>query len=404
MSDPARNTALDTLISGRPSSKGQRRLIWLLVVVAVLALAVLTVRFLTGHDTSYLSEPVVRDSFEPRLTLSGMLYPTEETDIGMPFAGTIAEVSVKENERVAKGQVLARVEPADSGEQIAGIEAGLGTARAEITSAQTARNQAASALARIEDVYRKSGGRVPSRREVEDARAAVRARTADLEAAQARLHEGQARLSDGRQQAERSVIRAPIDGYVLVNNASAGALETDTGQTLFTLAPDVGRMRVDVMVPQAMIGDVKRGARATITVSSMPDRRFQGWVHAVTTTAAGTPPAFRVTLFVVNRDKALRRGMRATVDIRLPVRKNTLLVPNSAFHFEPAMSRAPSERNDGRETIYRLNQGGGIDPVAVSAGSTDGTRTEIHSDRLREGDQVAVGWRGAAATGQPAPK
>lgn len=404
MSDPASHSALDNLISGRPSSTGQRRFIWLAIVAALAVLTVLTVRFLTGHDTSYLSEPVVRGSFEPRLTLGGVLYPTQETDIGVPFAGTIAEVSVKENERVREGQVLARIDPADTGSQIAGIEAGMTTARAEIASAQKARDQAAVSLARIEDVYRKSGGRVPSRREVDDARAAVRARTADLEAAQARLREGQVRLSDGKQQAERSVIRSPIDGYVLVNNASAGTLETDTGRPLFTLAPDVGRMRVDVMVPQAMIGDVKRGARVAVTVSPLPDRQFQGWVHEVTTTAVGTPPAFRVTLFVVNRDKLLRRGMRATADIRLPARKNVLLIPNSAFHFEPATSRAPSERNDGRETIYRLNQGGGIDPVAVSAGSTDGTRTEIHSDVLGEGDLVAVGWRGAAATGQPAPQ
>lgn len=404
MSDPTDNRTLEDLISGRPTSHGQRRFIWLAVVAALAALTVLTVRFLTGHDTSYLAEPVTRGTIEPRLILGGMLGPTQETDIGVPIAGTVTEVAVTENQRVTEGQVLARIDPVDAGTQIAGIEAGMTTARAEIASAQTARNQAASSLARIEEVYRKSGGRVPSRREVEDARAAVRTRTGDLQAAQARLREGQARLSDGKQQAERSVIRSPIDGYVLVNNARVGALESDTGQTLFTLTPDVGRMRVDVMVPQAQIGDVRRGQRVALTVSSVPDRRFQGWVHEVTTTAVGSPAAFRVTVFVVNSDKLLRRGMRATVDIRLPQRKNALLIPNSAFHFEPTTSRAPSERNDGRETLYRLNQGGGIDPVAVSAGSTDGTWTEIHSDALREGDLVAVGWRGAAATGQPAPK
>ena len=147
MSDPADNSALEALISGRPSSKGQRRFIWLAVAAALVALAVLTLRFLGGQETSYLSEPVARGSFEPHLALTGVLYPTQETDIGMPFAGTIAEVAVKENERVSEGQVLARVDPADSGAQITGIEAGMVTARAEITSAETARAQAASSLA-----------------------------------------------------------------------------------------------------------------------------------------------------------------------------------------------------------------------------------------------------------------
>ena len=113
--------------------------------------------------------------------------------------------------------------------------------------------------------------------------------------------------------------------------------------------------------------------------------------------ATGAPPAFRVALIVVNREGLLRRGVRASVDIRLRPRRNVLLIPNAAFHFEPATKRAPSERNDGRETIYVLNGEGGIVPVAVSAGSTDGTLTEVHSDGLKVGDPVVVGWRGSSA-------
>lgn len=404
MSDPAHHSPLEDLIAGRPSSTGMRRVMWLAVIVAVIALAVLMLRFLTGHDTSYLAEPVVRGSLAPRLALGGDLYAPEEIDVGMPFAGTILEVSVQENARVSAGDPLARIDPADLGAQISETRAGVDSARAAFTSAQATRDEAQSRLAKIEDVYRKSGGRVPSRREVEEARATASAGNAALDAARARLTAEQERLSGNKRQMARSVIRAPIDGYVLVNNARAGALETDVSRALFVLSPDVGRMRIDVMVPQAMIGDVRRGARAQVTVSSLPERRFEGWVHEVATTAAGSPPAFRVTLIVINREKLLRRGMRATVDIRQRPRASALLVPNSAFHFEPATKRAPSERNDGRETIYLLNDHGGIDPVAVSAGSTDGTQTEIHSDSLKDGDLVVVGWRGSPAAGQTPAK
>ena len=397
MSKPAGHTPLDDLISGRPASTRQRRIIWIVVFVALIALAVLTLRFLTGHDTSYISQPAVRGDLEPRLSIGGVLYPTRETDVGMPFAGTVAEVYVREGTKVAAGQQLARIDPADARLAMAETQAGVQSARAAIESASAVRDQAVARLARIEDVYRRSGGRVPSRRELEEARATARAGNAELDSAKAHLQEAEARLAEAQRHIVRSVIRAPISGYVLVNNARPGALETDTQAALFTLSPDIDRMRIDVLVPQAMIGDIKRGARARVTVSSLPDERFEAWVTDIATTATGAPPAFRVTLIVVNREGLLRRGVRASVDIRLRPRRNVLLIPNAAFHFEPATKRAPSERNDGRETIYVLNGEGGIVPVAVSAGSTDGTLTEVHSDGLKVGDPVVVGWRGSSA-------
>ncbi len=394
MSDGAGDTPLEDLISGRPSSARQRRIMWIIVFAALIALGVLILRFFTGHDTSYIAQPVVRRDFEPHLSIGGMLYPAEERDVGMPFPGTVAEVYVGPSAKVAAGQPLARIDPADGAQALVEMRAAVASARAEIASASAAWRQAETSCAKIEEVFRQSNGRVPSRSELEAARSSARARKADLDVAQGRLHEAEVRLSDAQEQMSRSVIRAPIDGYVTVANAKVGAAVSDPNEPMFTVSPDIARMRMDVMVPQATIGDIRRRTRVKVTVNSLPDRRFEAWVHDIATIATGTPPVFHVSLIAINRQKLLRRGMRGTVDIPLPARKNALLVPNAAFHFEPAAKRAPSERNDGRETLYRLNRDGGVDPVAVSAGSTDGNLTEVHSDTLKEGDLVAVGWWG----------
>lgn len=393
MNDPAGSSPLEDLISGRPSSARQRRIMWIVVIAAFIALAVLVLRFLTGHDSSYVSERVMRGNLEPRLILGGEIYPADAVEVGMPFAGIVADVLVEEGAGVKEGQPLARIDASDTQLAVREGKAGLAAVRAEMTSASASREEANAKLARIEDVYRRSKGRVPSRQELDQARADARGRTIDLDAARARLAEAEARLSVAGRELSRTVIRSPINGFVVVNAVRSGELVAEPGRSLFVLSPNIERMRIDVMVPQAMIPDIRRGARARLTVSSIPGRRFEAWVHDIATTASGGSSAFRVTLVAINREQRLRRGMRGTVEISLRSRNNVLLVPNSAFHFEPATKRAPSERNDGQETIYVINGNSGIDPVAVSAGSTDGVRTEVHSNALKDGDLVAVGWR-----------
>lgn len=402
MNDPADSSPLEDLISGRPSSARQRRIMWIVVMAAFVALAVLLLRFLTGHDSSYISERVTRGNLEPRLMLGGEIYSADTVDVGMPFAGTVAQVLVTEGARVEQGQPLARIDASDTRLVFQEGQAAITAARADIKSASASRAQADAKLARIEDVYRRSKGRVPSRQELDEARSDARARAADLDGARARLAEAEARSSAAGRDLSRTVIRSPIDGFVVGDAVRSGELVAEPGRTLFVVSPNVERMRIDVMVPQAMIADLRRGTRARLTASSMPERRFEAWVHDIATVPSGGSSAFRVTLVVINREKRLRRGMRGTVEIGLRSRNNVLLVPNSAFHFEPATKRAPSERNDGQETIYTLNGHGGIDPVAVSAGSTDGVRTQVHSNALKDGDLVAVGWRVSPVQDGPA--
>ena len=113
----------------------------------------------------------------------------------------------------------------------------------------------------VEDVWRRSGQRVPSLNELEAARAdAGRARQqeaaarASLEAARLRIDEGGARL-------KAAVVRSPIDGYIVSRHVEPGSLVRE-GTPLFVLASVHDRMTIAVPLAKAQASTMPRAMRS----------------------------------------------------------------------------------------------------------------------------------------------
>ena len=135
-------------------------------------------------------------------------------------------------------------------------------------------------------------------------------------------HERAAAATDETNLSKAS-IRSPIDGVVLTRSVDPGNAVAASLQavTLFTIAEDLSKLRLQVNVDEADVGSVKVGQKASFTVSAYPSRKYPA---TITRVAYGSTTTDNVVTYVTylevdNKDLSLRPGMTAASTISAPV-------------------------------------------------------------------------------------
>ncbi|MES2958377.1 MAG: efflux RND transporter periplasmic adaptor subunit [Pseudomonadota bacterium] len=379
---------------------------------------------------SYTTQPVARGNLTLSVTANGTLQPTRSIAIGSELSGTVTKVNVDVNDRIKKGQVLVELDTAKLADQILRSRASLAAANAKLAQTAATVKEAQSSLARFEEVARLSGGKVPSKAELDSARATVDRALADQASARAGVTEAQATVSTDTINLGKASIRAPSDGVILTRNVDPGNAVAASLQavTLFTVAEDLAQLRLQVSVDEADVGSVITGQSANFTVSAHPGRKYPAKVTRVAfgSTITENVVTYPTQLEVDNSDLSLRPGMTATATITATQRNNVLLVPNSALRFSPATAAAPARpaasgggivsslvpqrmprgnarrsAADGASTatarqVWVLRDGLAV-AVPVTPGISDGRMTEITGGELQVGMQVITDQKSAAA-------
>ncbi len=376
---------------------------------------------------SYTTQTVARGNLTLTVTANGTLQPTRSISIGSELSGTVRKVNVDVNDRVKKGQVLVELDTAKLRDQILRSRASLAVANAKVAQTVATVREARAGLARFEEVARLSGGKVPSKTELDTARATQERATADAASARASVTDAQAALSTDEINLSKASISAPADGVVLTRSVDPGNAVAASLQavTLFTLAEDLTRLRLWVYVDEADVGSVKMGQNATFTVSAYPGRKFPARVTRVGfgSTITDNVVTYLTYLDVDNSDLSLRPGMTATARITATQRDDVLLAPNSALRFAPTAAgagkptasggivssltprmpgRAPRRSaaagasTAGARQVWVLRDGAAV-AVAVTPGISDGRMTEITGGNLQAGMQVITDQKTAAA-------
>lgn len=425
MNDKTRTDASDFSLDDAPARRWWRQpRTWIAAVLILLALLALRFWLGTGAPAApqYVTEAVTRGTLRLSINATGTLQPTRSVEIGSELSGSVARVRVDVNDRVKAGQVLVELDTAKLKDDVARARASLASAEASVAEAVATVQESRSTLARLQEVARLSGGKVPSRTELDSARAA-QARAAAAEAsARAAVMEAKATLATNETNLGKASIRSPIDGVVLARDVDPGNAVAASLQavTLFTLAEDLSRLKLEVNVDEADIGQVATGQPATFTVSAWPDRRYPATVKRVDfgSTTTDNVVTYTTTLEVANDDLSLRPGMTASAIITATEREDAILVPNTALRFTPAQPSA-SGGGEGRGLVGSLlprppeqtvvPRSGGADArqvwvlrdgraaaVPVSTGLSDGRTTEIVGGELQAGQQVIVDQRSGA--------
>ncbi|MFA6286254.1 MAG: efflux RND transporter periplasmic adaptor subunit [Opitutaceae bacterium] len=427
------DTNLAALLQPR-ASMTRRRLVTLIAIAAIIILVVLAFvlpRLNRSARTAspYLTEPLKRGDISLTITATGNLAPTNEVTVGSELSGTALEVYADINDKVVKGQPLAKLDTSKLAQQTEASRAAVTSAKAKVAVAAATVKESAASLARQQELHRLSGGKVPSQADLDTAIATADRAQADLASAQAAVGEANAQVLINESDLAKAVIKSPIDGIVLTRSIEPGqtVAASFTAPELFVIAENLDHMKLDVAVAEADIGRVAKGQKASFTVDAWPSRSYEADVLKVSYGSAVTDNVvtYETELEVANTDLSLRPGMTATADIRVAESKQVFLVPSSALRFNPAATgdSAPSAQKKsfvqsltpmpprmttkpgktdssaksapGAARIWILVDGQ-PKPVSVTTGLSDERHTEVAGPDLAEG--LAVITRANAVT------
>ena len=324
-------------------------------------------------EVRYRTAKVERGSLSAVVVASGTLNATTTVQVGSQISGQIKDIYADFNTTVKKDQVIARLDPST-------FELRVNQARADLDSAQSAvavaRSNQAAAQAQLGQVrvnladaqrdYERKKSLVDknyiSPAELDKAKTLVDSTREQMKAAEAQLKVGLAQISNAQaavkqrqsllQQAvvdlDRTVIRAPVDGTVILRNVDAGQTVAASLQApvLFTIAQDLRDMQVEAAIDEADVGRLRAGMAATFAVDAFPRRSFQGDIRQIRKSPQNVQNvvSYTVVISAANPDLALLPGMTANVRISVENRANVLKVPNAALRFRPAGSSAETQK------------------------------------------------------------
>jgi HlyD family secretion protein len=403
-----------------------RVIVSLAVVAVILVAAWLTVRGSSEETSPYRFATVERGDLEAIVSATGKLSAVTTVQVGTQVSGQIAAINVDFNDRVKQGQLIARIDPTLQQQAVRDAQAGLERNRAELEKAQRDYDRSAQLFER----------KVLTEIEFNDARYA-------LAVARANVKSADVTLERARQNLEYTSIFAPIDGIVVERNVNVGqtvAASLNTPQ-LFLIANDLSRMQILASVDESDIGMIREKQPVRFSVQAYPNDSFTGAVQQVRlqSTTQENVVNYTVVVEVENPDGRLLPGMTATVEFIAGSASDALLVPNAALRFRPteamwAEVRARMGPNQGRPQqagngqrngqansqangqanrdsnsargrranaamLWYLDSDGRLAIARVRTGITDGQRTQVESQQVRDGMQIIVG---AAPSATPA--
>jgi HlyD family secretion protein len=406
--------------------------LWIAVAVAALLAAGLFYwqsQKNTSAQPAYVTEVVKKGNLTLTVLANGTLQPTRAVNVGSELSGTVKRVLVDVNDRVKKGQILVALDTAKLSDQVLRSRASLAASLAQQALSTATLKEAQANLARFEEVARLSGGKVPSAAELDSARANVDRSVAGEASARANVAEVRATVSTDETNLSKASIRSPIEGVVLTRTVDPGNAVAASLQavTLFSVAEDIARLRLEVSVDEADVGSVQVDQKASFTVSAYPSRRYPARITRVAFGSTKTDNVVTYTTYlnVDNSDLSLRPGMTAAATIVSTERTGVLLVPNTALRFTPTQEvggTAPAVADSGGGVVSKLvprmprpggrkSAGGSGLPakqvwilkdgqpvaVAVKPGISDGRMTEVSGEGLQEGAAVITDQRAAGA-------
>ena len=363
----------------------------IVIIALLLAAALLAWRLTTGGDPgadSYRFVEVRRGTVESTVSSTGLLQAIRTVKVGTQVSGQVSDIHADFNDRVTRGQLIARIDPTLLEQEVRSAAASVERSTAEC-------DQARREQARIAGLYANG---VVMEKEDSDARYQLAVADASRKAAAIALERAERNLT-------YTEIRSPIDGVVIDRNVDVGQTVAASlaAPQLFLIAEDLSRLEILAAVDESDIGRIAQGQAAHFTVQAYPDRVFTGAVSQVRlqSTVKENVVNYSVVVTTANPDGALLPGMTATVDFVLERAADVLLVPNSALRFRPAAQ--PAAAGAAPTRLWSLGADGRPGAIAVTTGLSDGQNTVVAGNGLREGLRVIAATTTAAAAATASP-
>jgi membrane fusion protein (multidrug efflux system) len=288
----------------------------------------------------------------------GTLQSDESVQITSEIAGRITQIPLSEGAPVKADDILVQLDDA--------------LVRAEVDDTQARFVLAQGNLGRANSLAK--SGNVTERARDEA--------TTNEETARAALELAKVRLS-------KHTIRAPFDGVAGMRKVSPGAYITP-GQPIVNLEK-IDTLKIDFKLPELYLSQVKTGQTVEISVDALPGRTFTGTIYAIDPHLDVNGRALSIRARLENPELILRPGLFARIRVKGQVKRNVLVIPESAivprgadkivYLVKNGQAKEAKVVLGGRHNgLVEILEGLAEDAMVVTAGQQklkDGSRVEI---------------------------
>jgi RND family efflux transporter MFP subunit len=319
------------------------------------------------------------------LPVSGTLQPLNQVVVKAKVSGEVKEIAVREGDKVALGQVIARFDTADLDAKVAERQGALESARAQLALATKTR---AMNLKLLDQKF-------ISQNAFDSSESGFSVAAGNVKSAEAQVKLAEIARRD-------AIVQAPLAGMVAKRHVQPGE-KVPFDAPLVTIV-DLADLEMQAMVPASDVPELKVGMAVDLGVNGFGDRRFAGRIDRIN---PATEPGTRAILVYVtlrNPDTLLRGGMFADGRIALAASAPVTTLPAAAVRTEAGLSYIWAI--DAGKLVKRV--------VVVGRRDADSGLVEVKSalpaglpvlatrfDNLREGAPVLVKSTLAPSTTRP---
>jgi membrane fusion protein (multidrug efflux system) len=290
----------------------------------------------------------VRDLADEVLAV-GTLRANESVIIKPEISGRIVAIGFTDGARVARGQLLLRLDDSVLAAQVEQARAELGLAR--------------TSFERTEDLAKRNYVSGSAR---DQAAATLKVQAARLELAQAQL--------------AKTRIVAPFAGVLGLRNVSVGDVVKDGAELV--MLEDVSSMKVDLRLPERFLGQLRKGQSIRLLIDAFPGREFTARLDALDAQVDANGRSLLARGVLPNPDASLRAGMFAKARIVLREKPAAIVVPEEAIL--PSGGQASVFRVvDGKAVRTRVETGMRLDGKVEILSGVAGGELVVTAGQLR---------------------
>jgi membrane fusion protein (multidrug efflux system) len=302
--------------------------------------------------------------FATNLYVPGELIAFQQVDLYAKVNSFVKKLYVDIGSEVREGDLLATMEAPE-------LQSQLSSAESKMKSQEAVYIASKANYDRVVETSKTPG--TISQNDIDQADARQKSDFAQWDAAKAAYNE----VAETIKYLE---IRAPFDGVISLRNVNPGAYVGPSGKgselPLFTLQ-EQKHMRLVISVPEAYTGYLTDNDKVSFTVKALPNRPFVAQVRRLAGALDNHLRSERTEMDVYSNDKTLLPGMVAEVELPLPAKDSTFIVPSSAVV-------------NGTERLFVIRETADhkAEWVDVQTGRSQGGKTEIFAKGLKQGDRL----------------
>ena len=333
----------------------------------------------------------LRQDLDIRLAYTADVSPNQVVNIFSRVDGYIVKLHVDKGDFVRTNQLLLEIDHTDYQHAVNQAKANLSAAKAKVSQQDAVVQNAKLTFDRMQTLIKEQ---FISQQDLDNAQVNLDAARAARESLQAQVNQMEVALAQTETNLAYSYIKAPFAGYIAERNLDTGAYVTSATASTSTMSRgimslhDINTVRVLIEVVERDIPLVKIGQKAELRAEAYPDQVFEGTVTRIVQALNRATRTMTVEIDLPNKDRQLKGGMFARVEVMVGTHHQALQIPIDAV-----------SRLEDTQYIYVVREGK-AQRVDVEIGARNNNLVEILKG-LSGDEEVVVSGKDLVHDGTP---